>query len=65
MHQKGFKEILSKEPTCGLKGLLGSAMGPLGVCQGSVMGPNNLSHNIILENHKIILLITDNKLIKQ
>ena len=28
MHQKGFKEILSKEPTCGLKGLLGSVMGP-------------------------------------
>ena len=21
MHQKGFKEILPKEPTCGLKGL--------------------------------------------
>ena len=61
MHQKGFKEILPKEPTCGLKGLLGSVMGPL----GSVMGPNNLSHNIILANHKIILLITDNKLIKQ
>ena len=54
MHQKGFKEILPKEPTCGLKGLLRSSM-----------GPNNLSHNIILENHKIILLITDNKLIKQ
>ena len=54
MQQKGFKEILPKEPTCGLKGLL-----------GSVMGPNNLSHNIILANHKIILLITDNKLIKQ
>ena len=29
MHQKGFKEILSKEPTCGLKGLLGSVMGLL------------------------------------
>ena len=28
MHQKGFKEILPKEPTCGLKGLLGSVMGP-------------------------------------
>ena len=35
MHQKGFKEILPKEPTCGLKGLLGSVMGLL----GSVMGP--------------------------
>ena len=35
MHQKGFKEILSKEPTCGLKGLSW-------VCHGSVMGPNNL-----------------------
>ena len=58
MHQKGFKEILSKEPTCDLKGLSW-------VCYGSVMGPNNLSHNIILANHKIILLITDNKLIKQ
>ena len=46
MHQKGFKEILPKEPTCGLKGLF-----------GSVMGQNNLSHNIILANHKIILLI--------
>ena len=50
MHQKGFKEILPKEPTCGLKG-------PLWVRQGSVMGPNNLSHNIILANHKIILLL--------
>ena len=30
MHQKGFKEILPKEPTCGLKGLLGSVMGLLG-----------------------------------
>lgn len=65
MHQKGFKEILPKEPTCGLKGLLGSVMGLLWVRYGSVMGPNNLSHNIILANHKIILLITDNKLIKQ
>ena len=36
MHQKGFKEILPKEPTCGLKGLLGSAW----VCYGSVMGPS-------------------------
>ena len=35
MHQKGFKEILPKEPTCGLKGLLGSAMGPSGVRYGS------------------------------
>ena len=58
MHQKGFKEILPKEPTCGLKGLSW-------VRYRSVMGPNNLSHNIILANHKIILLITDNKLIKQ
>ena len=58
MQQKGFKEILPKEPTCGLKGLSW-------VCHGSVMGQNNLSHNIILANHKIILLITDNKLIKQ
>ena len=35
MHQKGFKEILPKEPTCGLKGLsevrYGSVMGPLWV----------------------------------
>ena len=31
MHQKGFKEILPKKPTCGLKGLLGSDMGPLWV----------------------------------
>lgn len=31
MHQKGFKEILPKEPTCGLKGPLGSVMGPLWV----------------------------------
>ena len=53
MHQKGFKEILPKEPTCGLKGLLGSAW----VCYGSVMSPNNLSHNIILANHKIIQLL--------
>ena len=50
MHQKGFKEILPKESTCGLKGLSW-------VCHGSVMGPNNLSHNIILANHKIILLL--------
>ena len=50
MHQKGFKEILPKEPTCGLKGLSG-------VRYGSVMGPNNLFHNIILANHKIILLL--------
>ena len=34
MHQKGFKEILPKESTCGLKGLLGSVMGPLWVCLG-------------------------------
>lgn len=27
MHQKGFKEILSKEPTCGLKGLSGVRYG--------------------------------------
>lgn len=65
MHQKGFKEILPKEPTCGLKGLSWVRLGLLWVCHGSVMGPNNLSHNIILANHKIILLITDNKLIKQ
>ena len=32
MHQKGFKEILPKEPTCGLKGLSW-------VCHGSVMDP--------------------------
>ena len=38
MHQKGFKEILTKEPTYGLKGLLGSAwvcLGLLWVCYGS------------------------------
>ena len=40
MHQKGFKEILPKEPTCGLKGLLGSAW----VCYGSVMGPSRVRH---------------------
>ena len=64
MHQKGFKEILPKEPTCGLKGLswvrLGLSwvrLGLLWVRYGSVMGPNNLSHNIILANHKIILLL--------
>ena len=33
--QKGFKEILPKEPTCGLKGLLGSVMGPSWVRYGS------------------------------
>ena len=27
MHQKGFKEILPKEPTCGLKGLSGVRLG--------------------------------------
>ena len=35
MHQKGFKEILPKESTCGLKGQPGSAMGPSGVRYGS------------------------------
>lgn len=35
MHQKGFKKILPKETTCGLKGLLGSVMGPSWVCYGS------------------------------
>ena len=65
MHQKGFKEILPKEPTCGLKGLSWVCLGLLWVRHGSVMGPNNLSYNIILANHKNILLITDNKLIKQ
>ena len=34
MHQKGFKEILPKEPTCGLKGLLGSVSGLSWVCLG-------------------------------
>ena len=38
MHQKGFKEILFKEPTCGLKGLSGIRLGLLWVCYGSVMG---------------------------
>ena len=42
MHQKGFKEILPKEPTCGLKGLscvrYGSVMRPLSVRYRSVMG---------------------------
>ena len=27
MHQKGFKEILPKKPTCGLKGLSGVRYG--------------------------------------
>lgn len=31
MHQKGFKEILPKKPTCGLKGLSG-------VCHGFALG---------------------------
>ena len=39
MHQKGFKEILPKEPTCGLKGLswvrYGSVMGLSWVRYGS------------------------------
>ena len=35
----------------------GSAWGPLWVRYGFVMGPNNLSHNIILANHKNILLL--------
>lgn len=39
MQQKGFKEILPKEPTCGLKGLSGVRLGLLWGCQGSVMGP--------------------------
>ena len=57
MHQKGFKEILPKEPTCGLKGLSWVRLGLSRVRYGSVTGPNNLSHNIILANHKIILLL--------
>ena len=35
MHQKGFKEILPKKPTCGLKGLLEAVMGSLWVRYGS------------------------------
>ena len=31
MHQKGFKEIMPKEPTCGLKGLSWG-------CQGFALG---------------------------
>lgn len=37
MQQKGFKEILPKEPTCGLKGLSG-------VRYGSVMGLSWVRH---------------------
>ena len=58
MHQKGFKEILPKEPTCGLKGL---SWVRLGLSWVRIIFPTIL----FLENHKIILLITDNKLIKQ
>ncbi len=39
MHQKGFKEILPKEPTCGLKGLSWVRLGLLWVRYGSVKGP--------------------------
>lgn len=39
MHQKGFKEILPKEPTCGLKGLSWVRLGLLWGCYGAVMGP--------------------------
>ena len=35
MHQKGFKEILPKKPTCGLKGLPGVRLGLLWGCYGS------------------------------
>ena len=35
MHQKGFKEILSKEPTCNLKGLSWVRLGLLWVCYES------------------------------
>lgn len=35
MHQKGFKEILSKEPTCDLKGLSWVCLGLSGVRYGS------------------------------
>ena len=35
MHQKGFKEILFKEPTCGLKGLSWVRLGLLWVRYGS------------------------------
>ena len=35
MQQKGFKEILPKEPTCGLKGLSWVRLGLLWVCYGS------------------------------
>ena len=40
MHQKGFKEILPKEPTCGLLGSVLGLKGPLWVClsHGSVKG---------------------------
>ena len=57
MHQKGFKEILPKKPTCGLKGLSWVRLGLSWVRYGSVTDPNNLSHNIILANHKNILLL--------
>lgn len=57
MHQKGFKEILPKEPTCGLKGLLGSVMGPLWV---RIIFPTILFWQIT----KYTTFI-DNKLIKQ
>lgn len=35
MHQKGFKEILPKEPTCGLKGLSWVRLGLSWVRYGS------------------------------
>ena len=54
MHQKGFKEIL---PGNLVQRFHLKSEGSAWVCHGSVMGPNNLSHNIILANHKIILLL--------
>ena len=61
MHQKGFKEILPKEPTCGLKGLSG-------VCHGSVMGPlwvRIIFSTILFWQITKYTTFIDNKLIKQ
>lgn len=57
MHQKGFKEILPKKPTCGLKGLLGSVMGPSWV---RIIFPQ-----YYFGKSQKYTTFTDNKLIKQ
>lgn len=50
MQQKGFKEILPKEPTCGLKGLSW-------VRYRSVMGPNNLPTILFWKITKLYYLL--------